>query len=61
MKTNNVDLDLPLKGQHLPTIRRKYAECANRAAEEGWTYQDFLALSEAEEVANRNNTRIRKS
>ncbi len=61
MKTDNVDLALLLKRLHLPTIRRIYAECANRAAEEGWTYPDFLALLVAEEVAKRNNTRIRKS
>lgn len=56
-----LDLDALLKRLHLPTVRRLYAPYAGRAAEEGWSHRDFLALLVAEEVAHRNDTRIEKA
>jgi DNA replication protein DnaC len=57
------DVDLPalLKRLHLPTIARQLAEVEIRAVTEGWGIRDALALLCAEEVANRNNTRIHKA
>jgi DNA replication protein DnaC len=61
MTPEDIDLDALLRRLHLPTIRRLYAEYATRAAAEGWSHRDFLALLIAEEVAHRNDTRIEKS
>jgi len=57
------DIDLPrlLKRLHLPTIARLLPDIETRAAAEGWGVRDALALLCAEEVANRNNTRIHKA
>jgi DNA replication protein DnaC len=56
-----IDLEGLLRRLHLPTIRRLLPEYATLAAQEGWSHRDFLARLIAEEVANRNNTRIQKS
>jgi DNA replication protein DnaC len=61
MNPADIDVDGLLKRLHLPTIRRLYAGYATRAATEGWSHRDFLALLVAEEVAHRNDTRIEKS
>jgi DNA replication protein DnaC len=57
------DIDLPrlLKRLHLPTIARLLPDIETRAAAEGWGIRDALAILCAEEVANRNNTRIAKA
>jgi len=57
------DIDLPrlLKRLHLPTIARLLPDIETRAAAEGWGIRDALAILCAEEVANRNNTRIQKA
>jgi len=57
------DIDLPrlLKRLHLPTIARQLPDIETRAAAEGWGIRDALAILCAEEVANRNNTRIQKA
>ncbi len=57
------DIDLPrlLKRLHLPTIARLLPDIETRAAAEGWGIRDALAVLCAEEVANRNNTRITKA
>lgn len=60
MKPEDIDLDGLLKRLHMPTVRRLYASYAARAAAEGWTHRDYLALVIAEEVAHRNDTRIQK-
>ncbi len=56
------DIDLPalLKRLHLPTVARLLADYEARAAKEGWSHRDFIALLMAEEVANRTNTRLQK-
>jgi DNA replication protein DnaC len=58
-----VDIDLPLllKRLHLPTIARLLPDFETRVAAEGMGLRDALALLCAEEVANRNNTRIQKA
>jgi len=57
------DIDLPalLRRLHLPTIARILPDIEVRAAAEGWGIRDALARLCAEEVANRNNTRIQKA
>lgn len=60
MNVADIDLDGLLKRLHLPTIRRLYGEYSVRAASEGWSHRDLLAALVAEEVAHRNDTRIRK-
>lgn len=60
MKPGEIDVEALLKRLHLPTVRRLYAGYATRAAAEGWSHRDFLALLLAEEVAHRNDTRIAK-
>jgi DNA replication protein DnaC len=61
--TPATDIDLPrlLKRLHLPTIARLLPDIETRAAAEGWGIRDALAILCAEEVANRNNTRIQKA
>lgn len=61
MNPQDIDLEKLLKRLHLPTVNRLYAGLAARAAQEGWSHRDFLALLIAEEVAHRNDTRIAKS
>jgi DNA replication protein DnaC len=56
-----IDVEGLLRRLHLPTIRRLLPVYASQAASEGWGYRDFLARLVAEEVANRNNTRIQKA
>jgi DNA replication protein DnaC len=60
---NAADIDLPrlLKRLHLPTISRLAATLEVQAAAEGWSHRDYLAILVAQEVANRNDTRIRKA
>jgi len=55
------DLDGMLKRLHLPTVRRLYPELARRAEGEGMTYQTFLELLIAEEMAHRAETRLRRA
>src|SRR5262245_50647721 len=61
MTPESIDLEALLRRLHMPTVRRLYADYATRAASEGWSHRDFLALLVAEEVAHRNDTRIQKS
>jgi hypothetical protein len=55
------DLDAMLKRPHLPTVRRLYGELARRAEGESMTYQTFLELLIAEEIAHRAETRLRRA
>ena len=56
-----LDLDGMLKRLHLPTVRRLYPECEQRAEADDQSYRDFLATLIAEEVAHRAQTRIERS
>ncbi len=60
MNPTDIDLDALLKRLHLPTVARLYPAYTARAAAEGWSHRDLLALLVAEEVAHRNDTRIAK-
>lgn len=55
-----IDLEGLLRRLHLPTVRRLYADLAERAEAEDIAYRDFLALLMAEEVAHRAQTRIQR-
>jgi hypothetical protein len=44
MNAQDVDLEKLLKRLHLPTVARLYPSDATRAATEGWSHRDFLAL-----------------
>jgi DNA replication protein DnaC len=59
--TPPTDLDAMLKRLHLPTVRRLYPELARRAEGESMTYQTFLELLIAEEIAHRAETRLRRA
>ncbi len=61
MHPSTIDLPALLKRLHLPTVARVLPELEVRAAREGMSHRDFLALLIAEEVAHRNETRIHKS
>lgn len=61
MNPSDIDVYKLLKRLHLPTVARLLADYEARAAAEGWTHRDFVALLVAEEVAHRNDTRIKKS
>lgn len=61
MKAAEIEVDHLLKRLHLPTMMRLYPSYATKAAAEGWSHRDFLALLVAEEVAHRNDIRIQKS
>lgn len=61
MNPGDIDVYKLLKRLHLPTVARLLAEYDLRAATEGWSHRDFLALLIAEEVAHRNDTRITKT
>ena len=56
-----IDLDGLLRRLHLPTIRRLYPELEERAATEGMSHRDYLAMLVAEEVAHRAETRIKRA
>ena len=47
-----------LRRLNLARTRRTYADVADRAEKEQWSYRDFLAFLLAEEVAHRQQTRL---
>lgn len=55
------DLDGMLLRLHLPTVRRLYAELAQRAEAEGMSYTSYLELLASEEIAHRAETRLRRA
>ena len=61
MNAGDIDLNTILRRLHLPTVRRLLPDYAVKAAQEGWSHTDFVALLIAEEVAHRNDTRIAKA
>jgi hypothetical protein len=50
--------DALLKRLHLANARRAWRDLVQRAEREAWSYHDFLALLVAEEIAQRQQTRI---
>lgn len=60
MDTAHIDLAAILRRLNLATVARLLGDYEPRAAREGWSHRDFLALLLAEEVAHRTDTRVKK-
>jgi DNA replication protein DnaC len=58
MKLTDDELDALLKRLHLANARKIWANLVERAEKEQWAYRDFLALLVAEEIAQRQQTRL---
>jgi DNA replication protein DnaC len=58
MKLTDDELDALLKRLHLAAARRIWRQLVERAEREEWSYRDFLALLVAEEIAQRQQTRL---
>lgn len=54
----NIDLDRLLKRLHLANARRIWRDLIQRAETEQWSFQRFLDILVAEEVAQRSHTRL---
>jgi DNA replication protein DnaC len=60
MDTAHIDLAPIMRRLNLATVARLLGDYESRAAREGWSHRDFLALLLAEEVAHRTDTRVKK-
>lgn len=60
MDTAHIDLAAIMRRLNLATVARLLGDYETRAAREGWSHRDFLALLLAEEVAHRTDTRVKK-
>ena len=60
MKPTDDDLDALLKRLTLANTRRVYRELIARAEKEHWSYYDFLHLLVAEEISQRQQTRVQR-
>lgn len=58
MKPSDDELDALLKRLHLANARRVWRQLVQRAEQEEWSYRDFLGLVVAEEIAQRQQTRL---
>ena len=58
MKLTDDELDALLKRLHLANARKIWQKLVERAEKEEWSYRDFLALLVAEEIAQRQQTRL---
>jgi len=58
MKPTDDELDALLKRLHLASARRIWRTLVQRAEKEQWSYRDFLGLLVAEEIAQRQQTRL---
>jgi len=58
MRLTDDELDALLKRLSLANARRIWRPLVERAEKEEWTYRDFLALLVAEEIAQRQQTRL---
>jgi len=58
MKLTDDELDALLKRLHLANARKIWQKLVERAEKEQWSYRDFLALLIAEEIAQRQQTRL---
>lgn len=56
----SVDLDAVFKRLHLANARRAWKAVCARAEKEDWTYQQLLEVLFGEEVAHRQQTRLRR-
>lgn len=60
MKLDDVPLEALLKRLHLANARRVWKDLVARAEKEQWSYRDFLSVLVAEEVAQRQQTRVQR-
>lgn len=60
MKAADIPIDEMLKRLHLANTRRVWRDLVQRAEKERWSYQDFLAVLVAEEIAHRKGTRLKR-
>jgi DNA replication protein DnaC len=60
MKPTDDELDVLLKRLHLANARRIWRALVERAEKEEWSYRDFLAILAAEEIAQRQQTRLQR-
>ncbi len=58
MKLTDDELDALLKRLHLANARKIWPKLVERAEKEEWSYRDFLTLLVAEEIAQRQQTRL---
>jgi DNA replication protein DnaC len=58
VKPSDDELDELLKRLHLANARRIWRSLVERAEKEQWSFRDFLALLAAEEIAQRQQTRL---
>ena len=52
------ELDSLLKRLSLASTRRLWRDLCRRAEAEHWSYEQFLTIMAAEEIAQRSNTRV---
>jgi DNA replication protein DnaC len=58
MNLSDADLDGMLKRLHLASARRIWRDMVVRAEQKQWSFRDFLSTLVAEEVAQRQQTRV---
>ena len=58
MNLSDADLDSMLKRLHLASARRIWRDMVVRAEQKQWSFRDFLSTLVAEEVAQRQQTRV---
>src|SRR5712691_2001675 len=60
MIPTDYELDALLKRLHLASARRIWPRLVERAEKEEWSYRDFLGILVAEEIAQRQQTRLQR-
>jgi DNA replication protein DnaC len=60
MRPNDDELDVLLKRLHLASSRRIWPKLVERAEQEEWSYREFLGVLVAEEIAQRQQTRLQR-
>lgn len=61
MKLSDVEIDAMLKRLHLANSRRIWRDLMQRAEKESWGFDGFFGTLLAEEVAQRQHTRIKRA
>jgi DNA replication protein DnaC len=60
MSPNDDELDALLKRLHLASSRRIWPKLVEQAEQEQWSYREFLGVLVAEEIAQRQQTRLQR-
>ena len=60
MKLTDTQLDAMLKRLNLANARRIWRDLVVRAEKSEWSYRDFLVTHVAEEIAQRQQTRLQR-